>query len=122
MSVSLTFNPEQSRTLDRKVQRVDVNVGSLLITETDDPILVKAGEKREFDNVANLTLYSPNGAQVALYYFDEKVPATVRGDSGGQTGSFESRTTKELRSLAAERDIPGRSKMDKPELIEALRA
>jgi hypothetical protein len=45
----------------------------------------------------------------------------VRGDTGGSGGSYESRTDKELRKLAAKRKIKGRSKMDKDELIAALR-
>lgn len=38
------------------------------------------------------------------------------------TGPYESRTVDELRELAAEKDIDGRSSMTKKELIRALRA
>lgn len=38
-----------------------------------------------------------------------------------ETPALEDMTLTDLRSLARERDIPGRSNMDKDELIEALR-
>ena len=123
MPVSLTFNPDHSRTLDRRVRRIDVHVGSLIVTETDDPILLGAEETREFDDIASLTLYSPVSARVTVTYSDEPeatVPAT-RGDSGGSGGSYESRTRNELRDLAREREIPGYSRLNKDALIEALR-
>ncbi|HZN10476.1 MAG TPA: Rho termination factor N-terminal domain-containing protein [Blastocatellia bacterium] len=123
MSVSLTFNPDHSRTLDRAVRRIDVSVGPLIVTATDDPEVIPAEESRDYDGVASLTLYSPNGAIVSVTYADEPLPEDTapRGDSGGTGGSFESRTVKELRTLAAERDIAGASKLRKAELIKALR-
>jgi len=44
-----------------------------------------------------------------------------RGDTGGSTGSYESRTVKELSALAAERGLTGYSKLNKTALIAALR-
>jgi hypothetical protein len=73
MSVSLTFNVDHSRTLDRKVRRIDVNVGKLLVTETDKPVTIDTDKHKTFDNVANLTLYSPKGAKATVYYFDEPI-------------------------------------------------
>ena len=40
---------------------------------------------------------------------------------GGKAGSYEDWTVAELRSRAAELDVPGRSRMTKEELVEALR-
>lgn len=53
-----------------------------------------------------------------------KEDVTPRGDSAkspGNTGSYESRTVKELRELAKERDIEGYSQLNKADLIKALR-
>ena len=41
---------------------------------------------------------------------------------GGKTPPYEDWTVDDLRERAAELDVPGRSKMRKAELIEALRA
>lgn len=43
------------------------------------------------------------------------------GEKGGKAGSYEDWTVDELHKKAAERDIEGRSTMNKQELIEALR-
>lgn len=43
------------------------------------------------------------------------------GKRGGKASAYEDWTIDELRDRAAELDIEGRSKMDKDELIEAMR-
>lgn len=50
-----------------------------------------------------------------------RTPNTTSQGTGNPNSPLEERTVKELRNLAAERDISGRSKMRKGELIEALR-
>ena len=41
--------------------------------------------------------------------------------TGNPTRGYEARTRDELYNIAKEKDIPGRSRMDKSELIEAIR-
>lgn len=43
------------------------------------------------------------------------------GKKGGEASNYETRSKKELMDLARDIDIKGRSKMDKQELIDALR-
>ncbi len=44
------------------------------------------------------------------------------GRRGGEASDYEDRTKKELLDRARELEIEGRSKMNKPDLIEALRS
>jgi hypothetical protein len=187
----LTFNPEHTRVLDKEVRKIDVTHGTVVITETDNPKVVKEGGTFEGNDTAALTIYSPDGARVAVHYTDEPAPVpdkaelegeiaqaqkaaklseeqnrplgveaaevkaheaerrletfhpeklkpeakaskkegktktASRGDTGGQTGSFESRTVKELQALAKERGLTVEGKKGKKpvkaDFIKALR-
>jgi hypothetical protein len=48
-------------------------------------------------------------------------PRSTAGKRGGKSGSYEEWSKKELQDRARELGIEGRSKMDKGELIDALR-
>ena len=52
---------------------------------------------------------------------DDKTPNQTTQGTGNPNTVYEDRTLDELQNLASERDIEGRSKMSKSELIEALR-
>jgi hypothetical protein len=123
MRANLTFNPQQTRTLDAPVRTIAVGVGSVIVTNDHDSTIVEAPESYNAGDTASLAVYSPNGARVGVTYSDEPQEAPAeRGDTGGNTGSYESRTTEELQALAKERKIKGRSTMSKDALIEALRS
>jgi len=79
MPVALTFNPEQTRTLERPVRRIDVAVGSVIVTKTDDPEKVQEGDSYQAEDSASLTVFSPRGAKVTVIYSDEKTEAPDRG-------------------------------------------
>ena len=50
-----------------------------------------------------------------------RTPNKTTQGTGNPNSRLEERTVEELRNLASARDIKGRSKMDKAELVEALR-
>ena len=50
-----------------------------------------------------------------------RTPNKTTQGTGNPNESYEERTVEELRNLAAERSIDGRSKMNKSQLIDALR-
>lgn len=50
-----------------------------------------------------------------------RTPNKSTQGSGNPNSSYEERTKQELYNLAKEKDIDGRSKMDKEELVKALR-
>ena len=98
MSTNLVFNPNQTQTLPAPVRTITVAVGSVVVTDGHDSVVVQEDSSYDAANgqVAGLSVFSPNGARVSVTYSDEPVeeaPAE-RGDSGGNTGSYESRTVK----------------------------
>jgi hypothetical protein len=125
MANSLGFAAGQARTLERKIRRIDVAIGTLVVSaEGEEPVVIQPGDGADFDDVASLTLHAPVAAKAAVTYFDDlepKRPAAVRGDLGGAGGSYESRTLKELQALAHERGMTGISKLNKDDLIGELR-
>lgn len=135
MSENITMNAQDMRTFDAGLASISVGTGSVIVTDDHEPAVVGEGESQDLGGKPSLALYSPNGANLSLFYANElptpqESPqrasgvsaAAERGDTGGSGGSYESRTLDELRELATERKIKGRAGLSKTELIEALRA
>lgn len=122
MSQVYTINPNSHLILDRAVAEIECQIGTVsAIDDQDNSETIEEGSTfvpaPGFVNVASL-----RGANILVTYADEVDPEPAeRGDTGGSTGSFESRTKAELYELAGKRNIEGRSSMDKDELIAALR-
>lgn len=124
MSQVYTINPNSSLTLDRDVAEIECHVGTVSVVDASEES-VSLEEGGTFVPAPGfVSLNSLRGANVAVTYADEVEHApAARGDSGGgEHGGLEARTEKELRKEAADKDIKGRSKMDKDQLIAAIRA
>lgn len=143
-TVALTLNKNEVNAIERGVGTITVGTGKLVVVPFGgEPTVVNEGESFDAQDQP-VTILALEGSNYGATYTEptgteapvlpRTVPASVipaaevveaeRGDSGdssGKTGSYESRTLDELHTLAAERKIKGRSKMDKDALIEALR-
>lgn len=109
-----------------KVTRLEAHTGSVVAEAADaEPQSLAPGEAL-IDPTDPLKVTGPG----RIKYWVEGEPVegeeaaepAPRGDAGDSTGSFEARTVDELQALAKKRKIKGRSKMDKEQLIDALRA
>lgn len=142
----LSLNKHEVNVIERDVETVTVGVGSLVVVDTtlakDKIAQVEADGDTYQAGGHPLALFAIEGANYSVVYTDPTgteapvlprevpattVPATERGDAGGDTGSFESRTVPELEALVEERGIAveGTGKggnILKADLIEALRA
>lgn len=117
MPSALSFTPNQSRTIDKEIRSISVEVGTLIVTPTDESVTVTAPDTYEAHDIANLTLYSPNGAKTTVVYSDEPVEAPAP-----QGEDLDDHTVSELHDLADERGVEVPSKAKKAEIIDALRA
>lgn len=141
---TLSLPKGDSRTFEREVQTISLSFGKLFVSGNDNDAILTGTDEVTFDNVAAVTVHAPEATTFAVTYADNAVMpvfqnATAapdelrgdaaepepRGDSGGQTGSFESRTVAELRDLAKERNIEVKGKKGakpvKADFIKALR-
>ncbi len=61
------------------------------------------------------------GERISAFFEDLRDEAVRRVQDETAAKPFEDMTVRELHELASEREIPGRSSMDKAELVAALR-
>jgi hypothetical protein len=122
------FNPGQQRRLDAPVATLQASTGSLSVHQDPEtglkPFVLEPGEPVDCKLEGGLVLVAgPEGAVVDVSYELPAVPVRApRGDAGGgNSGGLESRTLAQLRKLAGERKVKGRSSMDKEQLIAVLR-
>ena len=131
MPEGILFAAQDTRSFDRPIARVEVNTGQVIASRRSldptppTPVVIDAGDYEDLDGVGAYDLYSFGGASVTVTYAGDLVEEpTIRGDSdedGKQTGSFESRTVEELKTLARERGIDNVSDLKKKEVIAELR-
>lgn len=137
-TVGLTLNKNEVNTIERGVGTITVGTGKLVVVPFGGaPSVVSESETFDAGNVP-VTILALEGTNYGAEYTEptgtepppvdptqpsiETTTETVRGDSGGDSGAFESRTVKELRALAAERGVEIHSHAKKAEIIAALRA
>lgn len=138
------FEGGYSNTFDREIKAITVTDGKLFVSAAGEDYTLKTGGTVTFDNTPTVYVSVPSGcfANGSITYADNAVmpvfqnatavpaelhhDASVRGDSDGQSGSFESRTVAQLSKLAKERkiDVKGKKgkKPVKADYIKALRA
>jgi hypothetical protein len=134
---SFLMPAQDFKNLEAPVREVSASTGTVVVTEGEKTTVVGPGENYDAGDTPSLALYSPDGANVTVLYTTEapeapepaqrasgvsaEPKAAERGDTGGQTGSYESRTLEELNELAAERGVKGHASLNKKDLIAALR-
>jgi len=105
-----------------KVTALEVHTGSVVVQSPDaEPQTLSPGDSL-IDPRGPLEVRGPGRIKYWVEGEPYEAPTAPRGDAGGSSGgAYEARTEEELYELAKERKISGRSKMNKEQLIAALR-
>lgn len=71
MPVSVTLNPQETKTLQAPVREISVGVGSLIVTAGEKTTTVQAEKTYDAKDTSSLALYSPDSAIFQIVYPDE---------------------------------------------------
>lgn len=126
---TFSFNKGDTNDFEREVSHIEVAFGKLFVTGNGVDEVV--ADSLDLDNSPAVSIYAAEATNFSVTFADNAVRPvfqnataggqTVRGDAGGQTGSYESRTVEELHEVAKERGVKGYYDLKKEELIARLR-
>jgi len=127
---TFSLNKGDTQSFERQIASVTCSTGSLIVNDGKETKEITDGETFDTNGSPTVSIFAVDHANYAVAFADFALVApgpvveeAVRGDGPGNvdTGSYESRTLKELRKLARDRRISGYSDLDKDALIEKLR-
>jgi len=91
---TFVLNPQSTATFSNPLRKIEVTQGSLTVHQGEDSTTVKADQVYDCHNAAPHDLYSPDGANYAVTYSDEALPAETVASEKVDGAVNAKRTTK----------------------------